>query len=164
MYKRLKFQDQSKVFVVSDCHFRHDRDFIWGKRGFNNSDEHNQSLINEWNHRVDNESDVIQLGDFMFGDQDGRYMLEVIRKLNFSTLYLMGGNHVSGFKALYNKALTIKNNETLPEYEIYPLEYDVDGRNVIFLPNLVEIVAEKRLFVLCHYPIVSQKDFRYNYL
>lgn len=169
MYQRLKFQNLENIFVVSDCHFRHDRDFIWAKRGFQSCEEHNETLIQEWNNRVKEDNVVFHLGDFMFRDPDGTYTLDFLDKLNFSTLYLLGGNHHSGVKAIYAKTLESKfskigyeinslilnSNVDIVE-EIYPLTLKLnENKSVVFLPDLVEIEVNKIFFVLCHYPIIS---------
>lgn len=172
MYQRLKFQSLENTFVVSDCHFRHDRDFIWGKRGFENCEQHNQTLIKEWNNRVNNNDKVFHLGDFMFKDPQGSYTLEFFEKLNFSTLYLLGGNHHSGVKAVYKKTLESKisrgeyeiaalildleNEKYNLTEEIYPLHLKLNNnKTVVFLPDLLEIEVGNKMFVLCHYPIIS---------
>lgn len=182
MYQRLKFQSLENTFVVSDCHFRHDKDFIWATRGFQSCEEHNETLIQEWNNRVKEDSVVFHLGDFMFKDPEGTYTLDFLDKLNFSTLYLLGGNHHSGVKAVYTKTLEskfsrgeyeicsllldleedhdgeglgLREDNNLKE-EIYPLRLKLnDNKSAVFLPDLVEIEVGKIFFVLCHYPIIS---------
>ena len=37
------------VFVTSDCHFGHDRDFIWKARGFDSVEEMNENIVFLWN-------------------------------------------------------------------------------------------------------------------
>lgn len=172
MYQRLKFQNLENTFVVSDCHFRHDKDFIWATRGFQSCEEHNETLIQEWNNRVKEDSIVFHLGDFMFKDPEGTYTLDFLDKLNFSTLYLLGGNHHSGVKAVYTKTLESKisrgeyeiaalildleNEKYNPTEEIYPLHLKLNNnKTVVFLPDLLEIEVGSKMFVLCHYPIIS---------
>lgn len=156
MYQRIKLGDIQKTFVVSDLHFNHNRDFIWARRGFSDSLAHNVGLVEEWNNRVSNEDCVFHLGDTAFGDSNGAITRELIKKLNFKRLYLMGGNHLSGFGAIYKKAVfDFFGHNNL---EVFPLNCEVEGREVVFLPNLVEIVVDGVMFVLCHYPILSHNS------
>ena len=39
----------SKIFLTSDTHFGHDREFLWGPRGFRSSIEHDEAVIANWN-------------------------------------------------------------------------------------------------------------------
>jgi calcineurin-like phosphoesterase family protein len=159
MYQRIKLESLDKTFVVSDCHFNHDRDFVWGKRGYNSCHEHNESIIAELNKRVSKNDVVFHLGDFMFGDNKGTLTREIIARLNFKQLYLLPGNHVSGVHKVYEECLAYEFGGERPKYDVFPLVTAVPvGRELIFLPNLVEIVVEKQLFVLCHYPIISHNS------
>ena len=44
-----KYTDKDKVWLMSDLHIGHDRDFVWAKRGFSNVQEHNETLIRNIN-------------------------------------------------------------------------------------------------------------------
>lgn len=153
MNQQIKLDNLEKTFVVSDCHFRHNKDFIWGRRGFQSVEEHDEGVIREWNSRV-GEHDVFHLGDFIFQDASGEKTLEYIKKLNFKRLYVLFGNHASGIKSIYKKTLE-ENFLLLEEVEIFPLVKKLGKKELIFLPNLVEVSIGKHLFVLSHYPIIS---------
>ena len=43
------------VFVTSDLHFCHDREFVWGARGYANVDEMNEAQVRKWNEVVTDE-------------------------------------------------------------------------------------------------------------
>lgn len=156
MLKVLKFQNLLKVFVTSDCHFRHDRDFIYKPRGYDSVTEHNVGLIKTWNERVSNEDIVFHLGDFVFKDPTGEYGLSFLNQLNFESLYLLPGNHASFIKQTYQKNLAAQFGEDCG-FEVYPLKMDY-YRNVFFLPNYLEIEVEKKMFTLCHFPIMSHSQ------
>ena len=53
-----------RIFASSDLHFGHDREFIWGPRGFKSSTEHDETVITNWNSVVGPEDTVYVLGDF----------------------------------------------------------------------------------------------------
>jgi calcineurin-like phosphoesterase family protein len=57
-----------KIWVISDLHFCHNRDFIYGKRGFESIAEHDEAIIKNWNKLVSAEDDVYILGDSMLND------------------------------------------------------------------------------------------------
>lgn len=52
------------IYFTSDTHFNHDREFIWGPRGFKNINESNKTIIDNWNNTVGPNDDVYMLGDF----------------------------------------------------------------------------------------------------
>ena len=60
----------SNIWITSDTHLGHDRDFIWKPRGFNSVDEMNNEIIKRWNEKVQPEDIVYHLGDVMLGDNE----------------------------------------------------------------------------------------------
>lgn len=56
-----------KIFLTSDLHFLHDREFIWKARGFNSVDEMNEETIRRFNEVVNPEDTVYILGDIALG-------------------------------------------------------------------------------------------------
>ena len=56
-----------QIYVTSDLHFGHDREFIWKARGYNSVNEMNEDYVHKWNITVDNNDDVYVLGDLMLG-------------------------------------------------------------------------------------------------
>jgi len=79
-----------KIFISSDTHFGHDRDFIWHPRGFNSVHEMNEEIIRRWNEVVSWEDEVYLLGDCMLGDNE-----KGIRNLNRlnGKIWILTGNH-----------------------------------------------------------------------
>ena len=80
----------SKIWLTSDTHFGHDREFVWGPRGFNNVEEHDQAIIENWNKVVAPGDTVYHLGDVMLGDN--KHGLECLEQLN-GKIYIVKGNH-----------------------------------------------------------------------
>ncbi len=56
------------IYITSDLHLGHDRDFIYSPRGFSNIKEHDETIIKNWNEIVKNEDIVYILGDIMLND------------------------------------------------------------------------------------------------
>lgn len=80
-----------RIFITSDLHFNHDKDFIWKARGFNSVQEMNEELIKRYNSVVQDEDTVYILGDSMMG-MNVNEGLAYLRRLK-GTKYLALGNH-----------------------------------------------------------------------
>jgi len=163
MLKPIKIKDQEcNIFFTSDLHIHHDRSWIVNSRGYKSVGEHDNALIHNWNSVCSNRSIVFHLGDMIFGDPDGAKFKALCRRLNFSTLFCLFGNHFSGQLAIYKEVLAAKFPDAIKDngliYEVYPLEYLVDGnpnKKVVFLPQYVDADINGMHVVLCHYPIIS---------
>jgi calcineurin-like phosphoesterase family protein len=80
-----------KIWLISDLHFNHDKDFIWKARGFNSIQEMNEEIIKNFNSVVAPEDTVYILGDNMMGtDTDAG--LAYLKRLN-GIKYAAIGNH-----------------------------------------------------------------------
>lgn len=95
----------SKIWLTSDLHFNHDKDFIWGARGFKNIYEMNDAIIKNWNNTVDIEDDIYVLGDLMFGDTE--LGINMIKQLK-GKIHIIRGNHDSDARiALYKECWNV---------------------------------------------------------
>ena len=84
-----------KIFVCSDLHFNHDRQFVWGARGFNSVEEMNEAVIERHNSVVTPEDDVYVLGDLCLGGGESSTIFRnqaLIGRLN-GRLHIVLGNH-----------------------------------------------------------------------
>ena len=79
-----------KIYLTSDLHLGHDREFIWKARGFNSIQEMNEAYVERWNSVVDNEDDVYVLGDLMLGNND--IGMNYLNQLN-GNIHIVLGNH-----------------------------------------------------------------------
>lgn len=120
------------IWVASDLHLGHDRQFLWGPRGFQSSLEHDEAVVRNWNAVVESEDDVYVLGDIMLGDN--AHGAEYFSRLN-GRIHLVRGNHDSD----------VRWNQVYPE-----------------LPNVVEMCGlahmlryRKYHFVLTHWPMMT---------
>ena len=77
------------IYVTSDLHFGHDREFIWKARGYNSIEEMNEDYVHKWNTTVSDEDDVYVLGDLMLGDKSN---IEYIKRLK-GIIHIALGNH-----------------------------------------------------------------------
>ena len=95
----------SKIWLTSDLHFNHDKDFIWKARGFNSVQEMNEAIIKNWNAVVAPEDEVYVLGDLMLGDNEAG--IKMIKQLK-GTIHVILGNHDTATrKALYKDCFNI---------------------------------------------------------
>ena len=63
-----KYNEDTKVWLMSDLHLGHDREFVWAKRGFSNIQEHNDTIIQNIKDNVGEDDDFYILGDLTLGD------------------------------------------------------------------------------------------------
>lgn len=81
----------SKIYLCSDWHFNHDKEFIWKDRGFNSVDEMNNEIVKRHNSVVAEDDDVYVLGDLTMGsDIEANKIL--IESLN-GKIHIITGNH-----------------------------------------------------------------------
>jgi calcineurin-like phosphoesterase family protein len=83
------------IFVTSDLHFNHNREFVWKVRGFNAIDEMNETIVKNWNATVGKDDHVYVLGDLCLGGGDLSVLAAnkmLIESLN-GKLHIIRGNH-----------------------------------------------------------------------
>ena len=81
---------KNNIWFVSDTHFGHQKDFLFGPRGFTNFEEHDTAIIENWNSVVAPNDEVYHLGDVMLGDNE--HGIECLKKLN-GKIHILIGNH-----------------------------------------------------------------------
>lgn len=119
-----------KIWFTSDTHFGHIKDFLWGPRGFNSIEEHDETIIKNWNELIAPEDEVYHLGDVMLNDNE--HGLECINHLN-GKIHLIVGNH--------------DTNTRIELYKQCP--------NIVSIDYAKEIKIGKNYFWLCHYPTIT---------
>lgn len=128
-----------KIFVTSDTHFGHDREFLWGPRGFISHVEHDRQVIENWNSVVGPDDTVYHLGDVMLGDTE--YGMSCLAQLN-GHIKIIRGNHDTDRRwALY---------ATLPNVELI---------------GWAEVIKYKKYqFYLSHHPTMTSNLDKAPYL
>lgn len=147
-YKPLSFKniDPKNIFVWSDLHLGHDKEFLWKPRGFNSVEEHDLAIKQRWQSNLNDESIIFILGDIMFGHNAEQRLLEFFNEVPFKICFLMAGNHSAGFKQLIQQS-----NDDL-ELWIDPVD---ETKVVQFIPNYIEAYIGGLFYVMSHYPILS---------
>lgn len=83
------------IYLTSDLHFNHNREFIWKARGFTSVQEMNEKIIERHNALVRPDDDVYILGDSSLGGGDEQILAAnkaLIEQLN-GKLHIIRGNH-----------------------------------------------------------------------
>lgn len=78
------------IYFISDTHFSHNNIIKYCNRPFNNVNEMNEVLINNWNSVVTNNDIVYHLGDFCLANNEE--IKNIFDKLNGKKI-LIRGNH-----------------------------------------------------------------------
>lgn len=78
------------IFITSDLHFGHDREFIWGARGYADVNEMNIKQLEKFNSVVTEEDEVWILGDSLLGDAEEG--LKYLKQLK-GKIHICLGNH-----------------------------------------------------------------------
>ena len=83
-------EEAQKFYFTSDTHFGHENIIKYCKRPFTSVEEHDATLIKNWNDVVPEDGIVFHLGDVAFGNPNR--VNEILSQLN-GTIYLIIGNH-----------------------------------------------------------------------
>lgn len=119
------------IYLTSDTHFCHDKEFIYGPRGFSSAEEMSETIVKNWNSVVKPEDTVYHLGDVMLNDNDKG--MEFLKRLN-GNIYILAGNH-----------------DTPARIQRY-----YEAKNVVETGKYSDILKYKGYtFYLSHYPTVT---------
>lgn len=119
------------IYLTSDTHFSHDKDFVYKFRGFDSPTEMNKYIVKKWNEIVNPDDIVYHLGDIVMSDIETG--METFKQLN-GQFHIIRGNHDTDTK--------IEKYRELP--------------NVLSIEYATEIQYRKFRFFLCHYPAITR--------
>lgn len=103
-----------KIWFISDTHFGHNNVIKYCNRPFENTEEMDKALINNWNNLVSKDDIIYHLGDVAMTTNKER-LRNYLSKLNGYKI-LVKGNHDSrkskdylelGFNLVYNKPVVV---------------------------------------------------------
>ena len=127
------------IYFTSDTHFGHDREFLWGPRGFSNHVDHDKEVIRRWNEVIGPDDIVYHLGDVMLGDKE--YGISCLRQLN-GHIKIIPGNH-----------------DTQTRLDLYRMVENVE------VLGLAEMIKYKKYhFYLSHHPTMTSNLEKAPYL
>lgn len=119
-----------RIFLTSDLHYSHDREFVYKPRGFSSIEEMNEAIFNNYQAIVTDEDTCIIAGDLMLGDNS--VGMEYLNKMNGKKIPVLGNHDTDARIALYKSVDSIEGI-----YDAYRFKY------------------KKLSFFVCHYPTVT---------
>lgn len=118
-----------KIWLTSDTHFCHNKEFLWLPRGFGSQYEMNEAIVKNWNNVVNADDDVYLLGDVMLSDNvEGIKLLKSLK----GKIHIVLGNH-----------------DTDTRIDLYSHCW-----NVVEIEAAIRLKYNKYRFFLCHYPTI----------
>lgn len=79
-----------EIFITSDLHLMHSKEFLWGPRGFSSTEEMCEAIVERWNSVVKEDDVIYNLGDIALSDTEAA--IPYLRRLNGHQIWLRG-NH-----------------------------------------------------------------------
>lgn len=117
------------IYFSSDWHIGHDKEFLWGKRGFSSIEEHDTAVLLRCNEIVGPEDELWILGDLAMGGNEKEWN-RVYNQLVCQNIHYLQGNHDTDNK--------------MDIYDGYGFEYH----------GYADVIraSKKMSFYLSHYP------------
>lgn len=125
-------------YFIADTHFGHKNILKFDNRNFETIEEHDNTLIKNWNNTVGADDDVFILGDISW--HNVTKTIEIVKSLN-GIKHLIVGNH---------------DKKLLKDKEFRSLFVEITDYKELSLPDGKGIV-------LCHYPIPCFNRHRYGW-
>ena len=114
-----KHEDGSNIFFTSDNHWSHKNILEFCKRPFEDVEEMNRKMVENWNNKVPKDGIVYHLGDFCWG---GYQLWKSIREQLNGDIILIKGNHCL-------KNLTPTAHE-LFKHVTFQMRIEIEGRRI----------------------------------
>lgn len=152
-----KDTDTQKVYLSSDLHLGHQRDFVFGARGYKDAPDHDAGVIDTINQLVGPNDILILLGDFCLNtplEQFNAYL----DRIQCQNIYAMFGNHNNPHEKKVFYAGQPKSNVKGIQTVTYPFAY----KNMVFLPHYVESILNGQYTILCHYPMLVWNEMSHG--
>lgn len=93
----------NKIYITSDLHFSHDREFIWRPRGFNSVYEMNEAIVKRAWEVMDAGDTLYILGDLMLKDDE--MGLKLVNQLPGYKHIIYGNHDTDNRIAKYNERI-----------------------------------------------------------
>ena len=125
------------IYYIADTHFGHENVIEMCNRPFQNIEEMNTALIENWNRKVKGHDTVFVLGDMFFRCRDAEAILGQLK----GKKRLLIGNHDGSWMTKLDASRYFESIDTM-------LETSVGGYGV----------------TLCHYPLLSWRHMKKTYM
>ena len=133
-----------RIFASSDLHFGHDREFLWGPRGFRSSIEHDEAIIANWNSVVEPVYPTITNVELIGWADMIHY-----RKYHFYLSHFPTNTANIEAESLHQCTLNLFGHTHSPERfrEDYPMYYnvalDANHNTPVLLDDIIDRMKEK---------------------
>lgn len=99
-------REKNMIYLTSDLHFCHNKEFLYQPRGFDNVEDMNNTIVKNWNSTVNINDDIYILGDLMLNDNKKGF--DLLSSLN-GKLHIILGNHDTDNRVkLYRQCWNVK--------------------------------------------------------
>ena len=120
----------NKIYITSDLHFGHDKYFMYSPREFDTIQEHDETIVKNWNSIIDDTDTVFVLGDIMLGDNENG--MKCLRQLRGHIRIVLG------------------NHDTLTRINLY------QSVPTISIAGYADVIKYRKYhFYLSHYPTLT---------
>lgn len=150
--KRLNIDEYSKVFFATDWHDLHDKDFVWGARGFSNVQEHSQSLKSWIDKNLVEGSILIYQGDLCLNAPEN-YVDNFFNNVKSKVFFIMGNHDQRVERWLKNK---LESGEIEYENHVTPVWKNkvwFFGSFQAFLFDSAKNRVKNKLCINSHFPL-----------
>jgi len=128
-----------KLFVTSDTHFNHNKEFVTKTRGYENAQQMTEDMINTINTVVGPEGILLHLGDFCLNTTREMYE-DILSKLKIKEIWMLWGNHNNPIQRTYGGT-----REQISAFN--------KGVFIKYLSHYFTFRRGKKSFVCFHFPI-----------
>lgn len=127
------------LFVTSDTHFNHDKEFLYKSRGYENPSVMTEDMIRIINETVGEDGILLHLGDFCLNTTHEQYF-DILSKLKIKELWMLWGNHNNPIQKNYGGT-----REQVCAYS--------KGLLTRYLGNYFTFRNKRKYFICFHFPI-----------
>lgn len=98
--QKLTDEIYNKLYVTSDTHFNHNKDFIYKNRGYDTPQDMTAGMIETINKVVGSDGILLHLGDFCLNTTYEEYY-DILSKLRVKEIWMLWGNHNNPIQKTY---------------------------------------------------------------
>lgn len=138
MYK-FSDEDYDNLFVTSDTHFNHNKEFVYATRGYVSPTEMTIDMIRIINETVGENGILLHLGDFCLNTDQSMYM-DIMSRLKVKAIWLLWGNHNNPIQKSFGGSVTQVASYTANTF-------------VKYLGHYFTFRNSRKEFVCFHFPI-----------
>lgn len=164
---RYSFNDSEdcKLYITSDVHLNHKKEFLWRQRGFSSVEEHNNFIIKTINQTCRPQDILFCLGDFCLNTHPDK-LLGLINSIH-CTQWWLSGNHNNPWEKKYieqsNDFLSDINTTFLsPWFDNVIKGIQLLDTNVFIFDSYLEFAWNGQMVTFFHYPIAVWNQMQHG--